>query len=205
MCGAGGKLTAAQEYLKPEPFPSFSQNFIRYESEAIALNWYEPLLIPGLLQTEGTARALLKAHWPPLDDETIEERVAARLNRQLLLDRQTRSFSFVIGEIALRNRVGGPQTWQRQLTHLSEMEQRRNVTVQVLPLDGAHPGLNGPIVLLETAEHDHLGYEEGQTTGFLYSDPERVSTVTQRHAMILRQALSPLESARFISKLAEEP
>ncbi|WP_367044379.1 helix-turn-helix transcriptional regulator [Streptomyces sp. Je 1-332] len=204
LCRAGGKLVAAQEYLKPEPFPTFSQDFIRYESEAIVLSSYEPLLIPGLLQTEGTALALLKAHWPPLDDETVEERVSARIKRQDVLVRQTRSFNFVIGEMALRNRVGGRDVHQRQLWHLLKSGQRRNVTLQVLPMAGAHPGLNGPIVLVETAEHEHLGYEEGQTTGVLYSDPERVSIVSQRHAMILRQALIPSESARFISELAEE-
>ncbi|WP_406725933.1 helix-turn-helix transcriptional regulator [Streptomyces sp. GD-15H] len=204
VCGAGGKLVAAQEYLKPEPFPTFSQDFIRYESEAISLSTYEPLLIPGLLQTEETTRALLKAHWPPLDDETVEERVAARLKRQDLLTKQTRSFSFVIGESALRNEVGGAEAHSRQLRHLLTMSQQRNVTVQVLPIVGAHPGLNGPLLLLETPEHEHVGYEEGQTAGVLYSDPDRVSIATQRHAMILRMALSLSESARFICEVAEE-
>jgi hypothetical protein len=92
----------------------------------------------------------------------------------------------------------------RQLRHLLAVSQQRNVTVQVLPIVGAHPGLNGPLVLLETPEHEHLGYEEGQTNGVLYSDPNRVSIATQRHAMILRQALSLSESARFIVKVAEE-
>ncbi|WEO95794.1 helix-turn-helix transcriptional regulator [Streptomyces sp. FXJ1.172] len=203
VCGAGGKLVAAQEYLKPEPFPTFSQDFIRYESEAISLSSYEPLLIPGLLQTEETARSLLKAHWPPLDDETVEERVTARLKRQALLAKQTRSFSFVIGESALRNKVGGAEAHSRQLRHLLAAAEQRNVTVQVLPIVGAHPGLNGPLVLLETSEHEHFGYEEGQTTGVLYSDPDRVSIASQRHAMILRQALSLSESARFIGEVAE--
>ncbi|WP_366916505.1 DUF5753 domain-containing protein [Streptomyces sp.] len=204
VCGAGGKLVAAQEYLKPEPLATLSQDFIRYESEAMALSSYEPLLIPGLLQTEETARALPKAHWPPLDDETVEERVSARLKRQDLLGRQTRSFSFVIGEAALRNKVGGPEAHTRPLRHLLTVAEQRNVTVQVLPTVGAHSGLNGPLVLLETPEHEHLGYEEGQTTGVLYSDADRVSIAMQRNAMILRQALGLTESARFIGKMAEE-
>ncbi|MHB9859641.1 helix-turn-helix domain-containing protein [Streptomyces sp. YIM S03343] len=203
LCKAGGKLVAAQEYLKPEPFATFSQDFIRYESEAISISSYEPLLIPGLLQTAETARALLKAHWPPLDDETVEERVMARLKRQDVLAQQTRSFSFVIGESALRNEVGGAEVHLDQLRHLLALSEQRNITVQVLPIAGAHPGLNGPLVLLETTEHEHLGYEEGQTTGVLYSDPDRVSIATQRHAMILRQALSLSESERFIREVAE--
>lgn len=204
MCRAGGKLVAAKEYLKPEKFLSFSQEFMREEAEAIALSTYQPLLIPGLLQTEETARALLNAHWPPLDDETVEERVAGRLERQKILDKGTRSFSFVIGEAALRNPVGGTAAHKRQLLRLLEAGRRRNVTIQVLLFKGAHPGLDGPIVLLETEEHEHLAYEEGQTMGVLYSDPKKLSIVTQRHAMILQRALAPEASAEFISKLAEE-
>ncbi|WP_255306014.1 helix-turn-helix transcriptional regulator [Streptomyces sp. Wb2n-11] len=204
LCGAGGLLIAAREFLVPEKFLSYSQDFIRYEAEAIVLSSFQPLLIPGLLQTEETVRALLGAHWPPLDDETIDVRVAARLERQLLLEKRTRSFNFVIAEAALNDAVGSAEAHRRQLHHLAEAGEQRNVTIQVLPGGGAHPGLNGPIVLLETPEHEHLAYEEGQTAGVLYSDPEKVCIVTQRHAMILRRALSPEESVRFIGKLAEE-
>ncbi|MFD5697634.1 helix-turn-helix domain-containing protein [Streptomyces lasiicapitis] len=203
MCGAGGKLTAAQEYLKPEKFLSYSEDYMRYEAEAIALSSYQPFHIPGLLQTEQTIRALLDAYLPPLDDETIEERVAGRLERQSLLDRRTRAFSFVIGEAALRNPVGGAEAHKRQLQGLLEAGAARNVMVQVLPFVGAGPGVDGPFVLLETPEHEMLVYEEGQETARLYADPDKVSAIAQRHAMILRQALNPDESARFIAKLAE--
>ncbi|MGP3927077.1 helix-turn-helix domain-containing protein [Streptomyces sp. 8N616] len=204
MCGAGGLLVAAQDYLKPEKFVSYSQDFMRYEAEAITLSSYQPLLIPGLLQTDETVRALLNAHWPPLDDETIEQRVAARLARQRLLEKQTKAFSFVIGEAALRHPVDNTEAHKRQLHRLLEAGEQRNVTIQVMPAGGAHPGLDGPFVMLETPEHEHPAYEEGQTTGVLHADPEKVSIIAQRHAMIARQALSPEESARFIRELAEE-
>lgn len=204
MCGAHGLLLAAQDYLKPERFPSFSMDFMRYEAEAIVLSWYETVLIPGLLQTEETARALLNAHAPPLDDETVEERVAARIDRQKLLEKQTKSFNFVMGEAAIRHPVDSREAHLRQLSHLLDAGRARHVTVQVLPFGGAHPGLNGPFVLLETAEHEHLAYEEGQTTGMLTASPENVSLLSQRHAMILRRALSPEDSAQRIRELAEE-
>ncbi|GAB3970795.1 hypothetical protein GCM10028832_28020 [Streptomyces sparsus] len=57
---------------------------------------------------------------------------------------------------------------------------------------------------MESPEHEHFGYEEGQTTGVLFSSPEKVSVLRQRHDMILRQALNPEESARLINELAEE-
>lgn len=205
MCGAHGKLLAAQEFLRPEPFPSYSMSFVRDEAEAIALSWYEASYIPGLLQTEEYARELLASHWPPLGEETIGERVAARLERQSLLREPTKSFSFVIEEAALRRQFGGEGAYQRQLEHLLGAGELRNVTVQaMLTTRGFHAGLRGSFVLLETPEHERLAYEEGQVTGVLYDDPDKVSTIMRRHDMIARQALGPDESARFIGKLAEE-
>jgi transcriptional regulator with XRE-family HTH domain len=204
MCQARGLLVAAAEYLQPEKFTSFRQDFMRYETEAIVINSYQNQLIPGLLQTEATARALMNAHRPPFDDATVEERVIARLERQNVLKKQTRSFSFLIEETVLRRRISDESTHQQQLHHLLEAGTPRHVTIQVVPSTGAHVGLNGPFTLLETPGHDQLAYEEGQTTAVLYSDPAKVSMLAQRHTVIVRQALDPEESARYISKLVEE-
>jgi len=205
MFGARGLLLAGQEYLKPDKFASYSQDYMRYEAEAIALSWYEPQFIPGLLQTDEYMHELLSSYLPPLDDETIKERVAGRLERRCLLQNQTKSFNFVIEESVLRRIVGSPEAHKRQLNHLLASGQLRNVTIQVMPTSvGVHPGLRGPFVLVETPEHEHLAYEEGQTTGVLSAAPEKVSIVMRRHDMIVRQALSPEESAHFIRKLAEE-
>jgi len=206
MCGARGLLVAAQEYLKPEKFQSYAQEVVDAEDKAITLSSYQPLLIPGLLQTEGYARALISSHCPPLDDETVEERVLARLARQeALVKRPTVMFSFVIYEAALRTRTGGTEVMKEQLHHLLEVGALRNVSLQILPAErGLFGSLNGPMVLLETEEHEYYGYAEGQETGALYSTPEKISVLTQRHGMIRAQALGTEESAQFIRKVAEE-
>ncbi|MFI1800901.1 helix-turn-helix domain-containing protein [Streptomyces sp. NPDC020379] len=204
MCGAQGKLKAAYVYLQPEPIVSYAREFVLYESEAVALSSYEPLLIPGLLQTEETMRILFNTHWPPLTDETVEERVVARLARQSILQEQRKAFTFVIGEAALRNTLGDHGAHKRQLLHLLSAGEQRNVAIQVLMLEGPHPGLDGPYVLLETPEHTRLSYEEGQTSSSLQSNPEQISVLIQRHAMIAQYALSVDESARFIRKLTDE-
>jgi hypothetical protein len=205
MCDAQGLLVAALGYLQPEKFASYSQEFMLYEAEAVSRISYEPRYIPGLLQTEEYVRAVLASHQPPLDAETFEEQVKARLERQALLDNESRSFGFVIEEAVLRRRFGDVEAYKRQLRRLLETAERRNVTLQVMPSDsGLHPGLRGPFVILETPEHDHIAYEEGQTTGVLYADPEKVSTVMRRHDMIAREALSPRDSLRFITQLLEE-
>ncbi|MDH6575729.1 helix-turn-helix transcriptional regulator [Kitasatospora sp. MAP5-34] len=206
MCDARGLLVAAAEFLRPERFPSYSQDFTDAESKAIALHWYETLLIPGLLQTEEYARTLISSSCPPLDDETVAERVAGRLQRQERLKRcPTALFGFVIYEAALHSLVGGASAMKRQLHHLLEIGKLRNVAIQVLPVGReAYPGLSGSLVLLETVDHDQFAYVEGQETGVLYADPVKVSALTQRHGMIRMQALSVQESAQFIRKVAEE-
>lgn len=87
MFGAEGMVTAALAFLQPEKYPARTQEFMELEAAAISLQSYQPLLIPGLLQTPEYARALMKDSCPPLDDDTIEERVAARVERQEKLTR----------------------------------------------------------------------------------------------------------------------
>ncbi|MFF4532766.1 Scr1 family TA system antitoxin-like transcriptional regulator [Streptomyces sp. NPDC001407] len=204
MCGANGLLLASHAYLGPEKSDRLTHDFMLYEAEAIAISSFQPQLIPGLLQTEETARALLEGTWPPVDDKTIEDRIVARLARQKLLERLGTSFEFVIGEVAVRYPVGSMDAHKRQLQRLLDVGEQRNVTVQVLPAGGAHVGLNGPLVLLETAEHDRLGFEEGQTVALLYAEAEKINIAVKRHALIGRLALSPKESACYIRKLMEE-
>ncbi|AVH56984.1 MULTISPECIES: helix-turn-helix domain-containing protein [Streptomyces] len=206
MCGARGKLLAAHDFLKPEPFPARSQEYMVIEAEAIAVHDYALGLIPGLLQTEGYARALIGESCPPLDDETVEERVRARLSRQEALKRRAKTvYGFVVYEASLRTEVGGQGVMRQQLLHLSKVGETRNVSLQVLPF-GKCGGLalNGSFVLLETTEHEHFAYVEGPETSVLHADADKVSDLTQVHGMIRMQALGVEESAEFIRKVAEE-
>ncbi|MEU5431628.1 helix-turn-helix transcriptional regulator [Streptomyces olivoreticuli] len=205
MCGAKGKLAAAHPYLEPEPFASRSREYMTIEGEAIALHWYETLLVPGLLQTEAYARELMENQCPFMDEETVEARVAARLQRGELLKKTTVLFSFVIHEAALRSLVGGTTGMKEQLGHLLVVGAARNVSIQALPMRlGAHPGLGGQFIVLETVDHKHYGYEEGQEAGMLHAEPERTSSLWKRHAMIRMHALNEVDSAELIKKVAEE-
>ncbi|MEV5241849.1 helix-turn-helix transcriptional regulator [Streptomyces cinnamoneus] len=206
MCGANGLLLAARDYLQPERVPSHVREFLAVETEAIAVSSYEPLLIPGLLQTEDYARALMRGHWPPADDETLEERVSTRLRRQERLTRKpTALFTYVIYEAALRTGVGGRTVMKAQLSRLLDAGKLRNVSLQVLPFDRYAPThLDGPLTLLETPQHQHYAYIEGHNTRVLHTDADTVSDLIKSHSMICRQALSNEESAEFLGKVAAE-
>ncbi|MEV8339900.1 DUF5753 domain-containing protein [Streptomyces niveus] len=199
---ANGKLSAAKDYLKREKFPARAQDFMDREAEAISLWSYEVALIPGLLQTEAYARALIGNHCPPLDDETVEERVRARLERHSLLTRKSPvALSFVLYEAVLR----GPHADKQQLLNILAAGRLGNVSVQVLPFSRAVPAaLLGPMVLLETRDHERLAFTEGPSVSQLTDDPDVVSSHTERLSMLRAVALSPTESARFIERMVEE-
>ncbi|MEU2788949.1 helix-turn-helix transcriptional regulator [Streptomyces sp. NPDC007100] len=205
MCGAHGMLEAAQDFLKPERYPERTHEFMRIEAEAIAIHWYESLLIPGLLQTEEYARKLMAGHCPPLDDETIDARLAARLERQkVLTDKPTVLFNFIIYEAALWTMVGGAEVMKRQLDRLLEVAEARNVSVQVLPAGRpSSAALSGPLVLLETADHEVYSYVEAHGTSVLSAAADKTSSHSQRYGTIRMQALSEEETVEFIREAAK--
>ncbi|MGW2374998.1 MULTISPECIES: helix-turn-helix domain-containing protein [Kitasatospora] len=206
LCDAKGMIVGAADYLAPEKFSSYSRGYTEAEREAIAFHAYSALLIPGLLQTKEYAQELISRTYPPLGDEAVATRVSGRMQRQeRLTGSPTVMFGFVINEAAFRAVVGTKGVMKRQLDHLLDVGELRNISIQVLPLDrAAYAALDGPVILLETPEHEQLAYVEGQKTGILYSDPAQVNTLSQRHGMIRMQALSIEESRVFIRKVAEE-
>ncbi|MFF4408639.1 Scr1 family TA system antitoxin-like transcriptional regulator [Streptomyces sp. NPDC001262] len=204
MCGAQGKLLAGLEYLQPESVvPVRTQDYMRYEAEAVAISDYHPVAFPGLLQTEETMRTMFAARWPSVDDESVDELVAARLARQSLLQKSTASFNFIVQEAVLHHRLGSPEAHRRQLRHLLEVGGQRNVNVQVMATGGWHSGLNGAFTLLDLPDHDRLAYAEGQLVQVLYGTPEQVSLLSQRYSVIAGHALGPTESTELIDRLAE--
>jgi transcriptional regulator with XRE-family HTH domain len=204
---AGGALRVLQESVDLARLPALFQNFALLETEAVSRFSYDPLLIPGLLQTEDYVRTLLTAHFPPLNDEVVEQRIAARLTRQSLLEREQSPMVlvFIIEEAALRRVVGGKAIMRTQLARLLECAQLRNVELQIMPTTrAAHSGLNGPMVLLETLERRQVVWLESQDVGTLVSDRNQVSEFWMRYGMLRTQALNTEESALLIERVAGE-
>ncbi|MEU4655750.1 helix-turn-helix transcriptional regulator [Streptomyces sp. NPDC023723] len=199
MCDARELLSAAKEYLAKgtEKFPARAQEFMEREREAITIWWYEIALIPGLLQTERYARTLIERRDPPLDDETIAERIAARMERQAIMTerRPPVGLSFVLYEAVLRS----PLVDAEQLIRLLDVSRLRNVTLQVLTFERAIPSaLLGSTVLLETNTYERFAFSEGPIASELSADPGVVNRVSERLSMIRTEALSADESTRFI-------
>ncbi|CQR60215.1 helix-turn-helix domain-containing protein [Streptomyces leeuwenhoekii] len=204
---AGGVLEVLQDEVDRAKLPRFFRNVALLETEALSRFSYDPLLVPGLLQTEAYAQALLEAHFPPLDEEIIEQRVAARLARQALLVRKNPPmvFVFIVEEGALRRVVGSKAVMREQLESLLTCSRLRNVELQVMPTArGAHSGLNGPMVLLESMDRRRHVYVEAQDVVTVRSDAEEVSEFWLRYGMLRTQALNTEESSRLIERMAGE-
>ncbi|MBT2400389.1 helix-turn-helix transcriptional regulator [Streptomyces sp. ISL-100] len=207
VLGAGGVLAALQEEVDLARLPRFFRNYAVLEAEALSFFWYGGYVVPGLLQTEGYARALLGAHFPPVSDELLEGRLSARMDRQRLLDRQEPPVvaTFLIEEVVLHRPVGGAVVMKRQFQQLLERGGERNIQIQIVPTAlGAHPGLNGSMVLLETAERKQVAYVESQDIGMVVSEPDKVSDLWLRYGMLRSQALNIGESARLIERVMGE-
>ncbi|MFE8947968.1 helix-turn-helix domain-containing protein [Streptomyces sp. NPDC007856] len=203
---AGGVLLVLQDEVDRAKLPRFFRNFAVIEAEVVSRFSYDPLLVPGLLQTEAYARAVFAGHCPPLSEEIVDQHTEGRLSRQKLLTRvPLAELSFIISEEALRNPVGDGEVMREQWHRLLEVGALRNVEVQVMPAGpGFHSGLNGPFVMLETKEHRHLGYIESQEVGCVVQDPAEVSAFGLRYGKLRSQALNAVESARLIEQLVGE-
>nr|WSX76824.1 helix-turn-helix domain-containing protein [Streptomyces sp. NBC_00899] len=207
LLGDTGALRNAVRHLSRKPgLASWFRQWARKEESAITLCTYECRMIPGLLQTEQYARTMFVDLVPPLSDEQIEDQWAARAERKRLLwERPNTAFSFILDEHLFLRRTGGPEATRELIDDILEIARRRNVEIQVLPLTvGVHPGLIGPIRLLETPENRWLGYGEGQETGQLITDPKVVSILQMRYAKLRSQALSPEESRSLLLRLRGE-
>jgi transcriptional regulator with XRE-family HTH domain len=125
-------------------------NFVGLEAGASSMSTWEPIIVPGLLQTEAYIRALLRSGRPSDPPHEIDRRVALRLMRQgRLTERRPLELTAIVDESVVRRVIGGEEVMAEQLRHLIEMAQLPNVTLQILPFTaGEHAFLGGPAALL---------------------------------------------------------
>ena len=144
-----GWLHAYQSEL-PEQYTTY----IGFEGEARSVWNYESLFVPGLLQTEDYARAVIRAGLPSASRDDIEPRVEVRMQRQdVLRNDNPLELWGIVDEAALRRQVGGQAVMHAQLNHLLEASELPNITLQVIPFSvGAHAGMPGSFVFMQFTE-----------------------------------------------------
>lgn len=203
---AGGLLLALKEEVARAQYPPFFRDAARLEAKALELFLYAVSAVPGLLQTEEYTRALLAMRRPLLDEDTIEQRVSARVARQEILNRWPAPLmSFVIEEAVLRRPFGGRPVLRGVLEQILLVGHQRSVEIQVMPTDREdNAGLDGPFTLITRKGGDQIAYLEVQGRSILLTDRDEVRSVAARYGIIRSQALTPRESLGFIEKLLGE-
>ncbi|NIJ12769.1 transcriptional regulator with XRE-family HTH domain [Saccharomonospora amisosensis] len=184
----------------------FTGAFVGLEADASSLRAFQALLVPGLLQTERYARAVIHAMRPDAADAEIERRVAARMTRQRLLsDPSPPEYWAVVDEAVLRRVVGGAEVMAEQLGRLADVAQLPHVTIQVVPFGaGAHPGMEGPFLILgfpEQADPDVVYVDSTSSGVYLELEPD-----VRRYALMFDHlraaALGPDDSVNVIADAA---
>ena len=184
-------------------FPAAFREFAAYEAEAVTIWTFQHSLMPGLFQTEGYARAVLERH-PRVTGDQVDERLAARLARQAVLERADPPLFWVLlDENVLHRHVGSATIMQDQMTHVAEMARRPNITVQVIPGEEAHVGLTGALSMAETADV-FVAHLEHIADGLMTDSPAIVALASTRFDALKADAYRRSESLTLIEEMAEK-
>jgi transcriptional regulator with XRE-family HTH domain len=186
--------------------PAWFEAYIGLEAAAARLRDFQSMVIPGLLQTEDYARAVFRAAPNAAGAADIDRQVALRMERQAILGRdQPPGLWVVLSEGVLRAEVGGTAVMRAQLRHLTEVAERPNVTLQVLPFTAAaHVNPISPFTILEFPDPaDPVAVYLEHRTGCLFLETEeevRHYTVVFDH--LRAEALGTGQSAELIARVA---
>lgn len=183
--------------------------YVGLEAAASSVRAYEQQVVPGLLQTEEYAKAMIRAARPDITADEVERRVRVRLGRQPLLTQDDPIDLWVVLDEAVVSRpVGGDGVMRAQVERLVAVADLPNVTVQVLPFEaGAHAGMDGTFAILSFPEpgDPDVVFAENATGGLFLEKSEELRKYTFIFDHIRAAALRPEDSGALLAKLAEEP
>jgi transcriptional regulator with XRE-family HTH domain len=182
--------------------------YVGLEAAASSIRAYEAQVVPGLLQVEEYARAMICEARPDISDAEVDRRVHVRMARQSLLTQdEPLQLSVVLDEAAFHRLVGGPEVMRRQVDHLTRMSALPNIALQVLPFSaGPHAGMDGSFAILgyeEPADPDVVFASNAAGGLFLEKDEE----LRRYHAIfeqLKKSALPPEESIALLAARAKE-
>ncbi|MFD7611847.1 Scr1 family TA system antitoxin-like transcriptional regulator [Streptomyces sp. NPDC059828] len=204
--GTGGFFERNCKAPGKSKYPDHFAEAAEMEAVATTIKAYDPALIPGLLQTAPYARAVCRAYQPTAPEEYVDQLVAARLERAVILAHPTMPLLWaVLDEAALRREVGSAAVMAEALRHIAALARRNRVIVQVLPFTaGAHASLEGSLKLMAFSDAPPVAYRQGFGTGQLEDDPTIVARCELAYDLVAASALAPPDSLALIESVAED-
>jgi hypothetical protein len=183
--------------------------YVGLEAAARSIRAYEQQVVPGLLQTESYAAAMIHAARPDISEDETHRRIHVRMARQSLLTQDDPiDLWVVLDEAVLSRPVGGDAVMRDQLRRLAEATELPNVTLQVLPFEvGAHAGMDGTFAILDfpEVEDPDVVFAENATGGLFLEKSDELRKYDFIFDHIRSTALTPEESTKVITMLVEEP
>ncbi|MET9888463.1 helix-turn-helix transcriptional regulator [Streptomyces sp. NPDC006430] len=198
----GGVFSRLVGLVLRSQLPAWFQAYAEMEAKAAYISTYQAQLVYGLLQTPEYARAVLGVR----TEEDLDAKVAARMERQRILDRENPPLMWVVlSEAVLHQEIGGREVMRNQLAHLLALRRREWVQVQILPFEaGAHVGLDGSFTVLRFDDDPDLVYTEDFVQGHMTANPQALREGYLRYDHLQAAALSVEDSAALIARVMEE-
>ena len=188
-------------------YPAWFKDWIEAEMHALVIRWWEPLLIPGLLQTADYARELFRT-WQTIEDADIVERnVNLRMDRQGIFDRPNPpTLLAVIDETVLWRCIGNEEIMRTQLEYLIDISARPNIAIHVVPASvGAHAGLLGAFILADLeSESGKVTYLETPDQGFISDAASLAAKIGGMFERVRSEALPKGASRELIQRVVSE-
>ncbi|MET9377111.1 helix-turn-helix transcriptional regulator [Streptomyces sp. NPDC002992] len=198
----GGVFSRLVGLVLKSQLPNWFQPYAEMEAKATYISTYQAQLVYGLLQTPEYARAVLGAR----TEDDLDAKVAARMERQRILDRDTPPLIWVVmSEAVLHQEIGGRAAMRNQLAHLLAMQEREWVKIQILPFSaGAHAGQMGSFTLLRFEGDPDIVYTEDFIQGHMTANPAAIREGSLRYDHLQAAAFSVEDSAALIARVMEE-
>lgn len=200
----GYLLNRWKNTLQSSTVPDWFQNVLATEERAEAIFQYQPILIPGLLQTERYAEVLIRAWQPAADDAKVAELVETRTKRLPSLVRRRPTLWFVVDEVVVTRLVGSSAIMTEQLEHIADLVESGTVRFQVLPQRPQHPGICPPFRLMELPEDRSVVFVEHALGDEARSQDKEVSQMRRLFGAMQADALAPVETEYYIHSIKKE-
>ena len=204
--GAPGTFARWQMQVVEESYPAFFAPVVEFERSAARLHSWDPGAVPGLLQPDAYARAVIRAGRPAASDDVVERTVEARMGRQEILSAEVPPMLWcVIHEGVLRHVIGSPDVMAEQLDKLLASAERPGIMIQVLPFTAHdHAGVEGSVALYDFDDAPAVGYTECHRGGRIVEAQTEVADLMTVLSLLRAAALPIRESAALIRNVRSE-
>ncbi|MFI1015497.1 Scr1 family TA system antitoxin-like transcriptional regulator [Streptomyces sp. NPDC020965] len=182
-------------------FPPWFRPYAELELIATSVRMFQPQLVPGLVQTESYARAVLRTGRPV----NLDDLVTARIARQRILTRDNPAgLWLVLNEAVLTNTVGDECIMREQLAHLCQLAETPRHRVQIIEDKGSHHGYHCPFGVLSFNEGADVVHVDGFPRSYLLAEQDDVSTARNAYDLLTAMATPPDESAKLIDSVLKD-